>query len=70
MELALHLVMALSRTESRGRSTAAGIAAAMAKTSPGATRRPLLAPITSGMPPRSKATTGVPHAAASAATRQ
>lgn len=70
MERALNLVMALWRTVSRGRSTAFGIAAAIALTSWGATRTPQRASMTSGIPPRAKATTGVPHDAASAATRQ
>ena len=70
MVRAPHLVIARSRTPARGSRMTSGIAAAIAATSFDSTRRPDWASTTSGMPPRANATTGVPHANASATTRQ
>ena len=55
-------------TARRDSVSASGIAAAMAATSPVGTSRPPAGSTISGMPPRAKATTGVPHIMASATT--
>jgi hypothetical protein len=63
-----HRRTACSRTRSRESLTALGMAAAIAATSPGGTRHPAWGAMSSGIPPRANATTGVPHAIASATT--